>query len=213
MDLTSTTTTSAFDAAVNDKESAVDPFLLAAHRVAQHYGLITMIHDNGLDGLGSRIMAKRAGEIRCLAVRLSEIPAKHSENDKMRIFSSPDSDDSSVISIDGKKMSLLSEMSIKTTGAPWLLFMFGMVHHRRCYIRSCSMILLFLKFSQIASNQPPLSYGVPARPTVSPFCDMGLNPTSRDGAYMQWPSASMMFFHPYDHFRHSVTQAAFFTSL
>ncbi|XP_022766561.1 cAMP-regulated phosphoprotein 21-like isoform X2 [Durio zibethinus] len=124
MDLTSTTTTSAA-AAVNDKESAVDPFLvealqnprhrltilrmeldvqkflqhsdqqqfdfehfptsylrLAAHRVAQHYGLITMVHDNGLDGLGSRIVVKRVGEIRYPAVRLSEIPAKHSENDK-----------------------------------------------------------------------------------------------------------------------------------
>lgn len=56
---------------------------LVAHRVAQHYGLITMVHDNGLDGLGSRIMVKRVGEIRWPAVRLSEIPAKHSEHDKL----------------------------------------------------------------------------------------------------------------------------------
>ena len=55
---------------------------LAAHRVAQHYGLITMVHDNGLDGLGIRIVVKRVGEIRLPAICLSEIPAKHSENDK-----------------------------------------------------------------------------------------------------------------------------------
>lgn len=55
---------------------------LAAHRVAQHYGLVTMVYDNGLDGLGNRILAKKAGEIRWPAVCLSEIPAKNSENDK-----------------------------------------------------------------------------------------------------------------------------------
>ena len=64
----------------------------------------------------------------------------------------------------------------------------------------------FPQFGQIASTQASLSYGIPARPAVSPFCDLGLNPTSRDGAYMQWPSATMMYSHSYDQFRHAVFQ-------
>ena len=64
----------------------------------------------------------------------------------------------------------------------------------------------FPQLGQIASAQASLSYGVPARPAVSPFSDMGLNPTSRDGAYMQWPSATMMHSHSYDQFIHAVFQ-------
>ncbi|XP_059646026.1 uncharacterized protein LOC132290075 [Cornus florida] len=55
---------------------------LAAHRVAQHYGLQTVVQDNILDGLGARIMARKMVESRYPAVCLSEIPAKQSENDK-----------------------------------------------------------------------------------------------------------------------------------
>ncbi|GLT88052.1 hypothetical protein SLE2022_060950 [Rubroshorea leprosula] len=55
---------------------------LAAHRVAQHYGLITMVHDIGLDGQGNRIVAKRSSDIRYPAVHLSAIPTKLSETDK-----------------------------------------------------------------------------------------------------------------------------------
>ncbi|KAL5546730.1 hypothetical protein UlMin_006417 [Ulmus minor] len=55
---------------------------LAAHRVAQHYGLQTMVQDNGLDGQGNRILVRKTAESRYPAVRLSEIPAKQSENDK-----------------------------------------------------------------------------------------------------------------------------------
>ncbi|XWS58853.1 hypothetical protein CRYUN_Cryun08bG0069400 [Craigia yunnanensis] len=210
---------------------------LAAHRVAQHYGLITMVHDNGLDGLGSRIMVKRVGEIKWPTICLSEIPAKHSENDKpeqikiaikprpsngsvneanqigikrnpvrsveerkeeydrarARIFSglsSADSDDlSPQIFIDGKNESLIRDEFEN--------------------YRSSMYDPAFPQLGQIASTQASLSYVVPARPAVSPFCDLGLNPTSRDGAYMQWPSATMMYSHSYDQFVHAALQAPF----
>ncbi|XVE95716.1 hypothetical protein REPUB_Repub02eG0123300 [Reevesia pubescens] len=274
---------------------------LAAHRVAQHYGLITMVHDNGLDGLGSRIMVKRAGDIRWPAVCLSEVPAKHSENDKpelikiaikprpnngpvneanqigtkrsfvrsveerkeeydrarARIFSSPnspDSEDSSPqISIDGKNESLIRdecenyrssmidpEKNITVRDGTSRVAIFRDREKDRTdpdydrsyqrYVRSipCNQSFdlapynmqkiqlpfmqydsAFPQLGQIASTQASLGYGIPARPAVSPFCDPGLNPTSRDGAYMQWPSATMMYAHSYDQFRHAVFQAPF----
>ncbi|KAK8594104.1 hypothetical protein V6N13_125914 [Hibiscus sabdariffa] len=259
-----------------------------------------MVCDNGLDGLGI-IVAKRAGEIRFPAVRLSEIPAKHSENRttehikvaiklrpnngsvneanhigmkrcpvrsveerkeeydraRARIFSSPsspDSDDSSLISIDGKneypirddcenfRSSVVDpEKNIYVRdGTSRVAILRDREKDRydpdydrsyQRYVRSIpcnqsfglaphNMLLPFMQYDsafpqlgQIASTQPTLSYGVPARPAVSPFCDMGLNPTSRDGAYMKWPSATMMYLHPYDHFRHAVTQLLRFPHL
>ncbi|TXG70199.1 hypothetical protein EZV62_005134 [Acer yangbiense] len=57
---------------------------LAAHRVSQHYGLVTMVQENGLDGQGNRILARKTAESRYPAVRLSEIPTKQSEeSDKL----------------------------------------------------------------------------------------------------------------------------------
>ncbi|KAB1222976.1 R3H domain-containing protein 1 [Morella rubra] len=55
---------------------------LAAHRVAQHYGLQTMVQDVGIDGQGNRILVRKMGEIRYPVVCLSEIPANQQENDK-----------------------------------------------------------------------------------------------------------------------------------
>ncbi|KAK7278995.1 hypothetical protein RJT34_24036 [Clitoria ternatea] len=55
---------------------------LAAHRVAQHYGMQTLVQDNGLDGQGTRIMVRKLAESRYPVVRLSEIPTKQLENDK-----------------------------------------------------------------------------------------------------------------------------------
>lgn len=55
---------------------------LAAHRVAQHYGLQTLVQDSTLDGLGTRIVVKKLPESRYPAVRLSEVPAKQSEDGK-----------------------------------------------------------------------------------------------------------------------------------
>ncbi|XWS58855.1 hypothetical protein CRYUN_Cryun08bG0069400 [Craigia yunnanensis] len=274
---------------------------LAAHRVAQHYGLITMVHDNGLDGLGSRIMVKRVGEIKWPTICLSEIPAKHSENDKpeqikiaikprpsngsvneanqigikrnpvrsveerkeeydrarARIFSglsSADSDDlSPQIFIDGKNESLIRdefenyrssmvdpEKNITVRDGTSRVAIFRDREKDRTdpdydrsyqrYVRSipCNQSFglapynmqkiqlpvmqydpAFPQLGQIASTQASLSYVVPARPAVSPFCDLGLNPTSRDGAYMQWPSATMMYSHSYDQFVHAALQAPF----
>ncbi|KAG8479704.1 hypothetical protein CXB51_029241 [Gossypium anomalum] len=349
MDLTSTTTTTTtttatVSGAVNDKELAVDPFLvealqnprhrltilrmeldiqrfvqnseqqqfefqhfptsylrLAAHRVAQHYGLVTMVYDSGLDGLGNRTLAKKAGEIKWPAVCLSEIPAKKSENDKpeqvkiaikprpnngsvneanqigikrspvrsveerkeeydrarARIFSSPstpDSDDSSPQnSVDGKNESLIRdefenyrsstvdpEKNMTVRDGTYRVAIFRDREKDRTdpdydrnyqrYVRSipCNQSVgvapynmqktqlpfmqydsAFPQLGQIANTQAPLGYGVPSRPAVSPFCELGLNPTSRDGAYMQWPSANMMYSHSYDQFMHAVFQAPF----
>ncbi|KAL1220116.1 hypothetical protein V5N11_035049 [Cardamine amara subsp. amara] len=55
---------------------------LAAHRVANHYGLITSVRDGASDGNGSRILVTKSAESRFPAVRLSEIPAKQSETGK-----------------------------------------------------------------------------------------------------------------------------------
>lgn len=55
---------------------------LAAHRVAQHYGLQTMVQDSGIDGFGNRILVRKTLENRLPSVRLSEIPAKQLDNEK-----------------------------------------------------------------------------------------------------------------------------------
>ncbi|XP_043692585.1 cAMP-regulated phosphoprotein 21-like isoform X2 [Telopea speciosissima] len=55
---------------------------LAAHRVAQHYGLQSMVVDNVVDGLGTRIVVRKTSESRYPTVCLSEVPPKQSENDK-----------------------------------------------------------------------------------------------------------------------------------
>ncbi|XP_057461835.1 uncharacterized protein LOC130752055 isoform X2 [Actinidia eriantha] len=55
---------------------------LAAHRVAQHYGLQTMVQDNVLDGLGTGIVVKKLAESRYPVICLSEIPAKQLEHEK-----------------------------------------------------------------------------------------------------------------------------------
>ncbi|KAL4352238.1 hypothetical protein GQ457_06G024470 [Hibiscus cannabinus] len=270
---------------------------LAAHRVAQHYGLVTMVLDNGLHG--SRIVAKRVGELRWPAVRLSEIPVKNSENDKpeqikvaikprpnngsvneanqsgikrssvrsveerkeeydrarARIFSrpgTPDSDDSSPqVSIDGKNESLigdelgnyrstvvdLEKNTMVRDGTSRVAIFRDREKDRtdpdydrsyQRYVRSipCNQSVsvapynmqrvqfpfvpydsAFPQLGQIASTQAPLGYGVPARPVMNPFCDMGLNQTPRDGPHIQWPSANMMYSHSYDQFMHSVFQA------
>ncbi|KAK6127189.1 hypothetical protein DH2020_039073 [Rehmannia glutinosa] len=56
---------------------------LAAHRVAQHYGLQTMVQDNTVDGQGIRILVIKKPESKFPAVCLSDVPAKESENDRL----------------------------------------------------------------------------------------------------------------------------------
>ncbi|MQL81330.1 hypothetical protein Taro_013800, partial [Colocasia esculenta] len=53
----------------------------AAHRVAQHYGLQTMVLDNLLDGIG-RIVVRKTPDSRFPAICLSDVPAKQQECDK-----------------------------------------------------------------------------------------------------------------------------------
>lgn len=55
---------------------------LAAHRVAQHYGLLTLVQDTSVDGSGTKILVKKMAESRYPAVCLSEIPVKQSEQEK-----------------------------------------------------------------------------------------------------------------------------------
>lgn len=62
---------------------------LAAHRVAQHYGLVTMALDNGNgagDGSDNRILVTKTADSRFPYVCLSEIPVKQPENGKPEGF-------------------------------------------------------------------------------------------------------------------------------
>ncbi|VFQ68854.1 unnamed protein product [Cuscuta campestris] len=54
---------------------------LAAHRVAQHYGLLTMV-DNVVDGQGTRIMVKKKVDTKYPILCLSDVPPKQSDLDK-----------------------------------------------------------------------------------------------------------------------------------
>ncbi|CAI9754789.1 unnamed protein product [Fraxinus pennsylvanica] len=65
---------------------------LAAHRVAQHYGLQTMVQDNVIDGQGIRILVIKKPESKVHIVCLSDVPAKQSENaevDRVKIVIKP----------------------------------------------------------------------------------------------------------------------------
>lgn len=274
---------------------------LAAHRVAQHYGLQTVVQDSILDGQGSKILVRKLAESKYPVVRLSEIPAKQLENDKSeqkkivlrprpsktslneaneagmkgnplrsvearkeeydraraRIFSSSRSfdsgDTSSVVPIDGKN-SFMSKDENETCKNP-------MADSERCYsvrdgsstrvaifrdrekdrsdpdydrsygryarsIPASAVNLVpfnlqkaqpsfapydttFNQLGQMSQTQATLGYGPPSSPMISPFGNSGLNQTARDVAYLQWPSATMMYAHSYDQFRHAVYQAPF----
>ncbi|XP_012088644.1 cAMP-regulated phosphoprotein 21 isoform X2 [Jatropha curcas] len=276
---------------------------LAAHRVAQHYGLITMVQDNSIDGLTNKILVKKTtAESRYPAVRLSEIPAKQLESDKpehlkiairprpnrgsinesnefgikrspvrsveerkeeydrarARIFSSPSSPNSddtvSQGSIDRKSASSSKdehqgfrnsatdqEKFIYTRdGAPSRVAILRDREKDRTdpdydrsyerYIRSLptnqsfnltpfhmqKIQLPFVQYDsgfpqlgQMPRTQSALGYRPAASPVMSPFCAVGSNQTSGDAAYVQWPSASMMYAHSYEQFRHAVFQVPF----
>lgn len=64
----------------------------------------------------------------------------------------------------------------------------------------------FNQLGQMSQTHASLGYLPPSSPIMSPFSTVGLNPTSRDGAYLQWPSPAMMYAHSYDQFRHAVYQ-------
>jgi len=64
----------------------------------------------------------------------------------------------------------------------------------------------FPQLGQMPRTQASLGYHPAANPAMSPFCAMGSNQTSRDAAYVQWPSTAMMYAHSYDQFRHATFQ-------
>lgn len=271
---------------------------LAAHRVAQHYCLQTMVQDNVLDGLGTRIVVKKLAESRYPAVCLSEIPAKQLENDKheqikivmrprpnrnssnaasetgikrntartveerkedydrarARIFSGLESEDSmSQAPLNGKNMCFSGDendgcknsiidseknLSIRDCGTTSRIAIFRDREkdrtdpdYDRSYERFAKNIPTNQTFSLAPFNmqkiQPPfvqydnvlpqlgqmprtqasLSYRTPIG---NPFCATGLNQTSQDAVYMQWPTSAMMYAQSYDQFRHAVFQAPYY---
>ncbi|RDY01978.1 R3H domain-containing protein 2 [Mucuna pruriens] len=271
---------------------------LAAHRVAQHYNMQTMVQDNGLDGQGSKILVRKLPESKYPVVRLSEIPAKQLENDKSeqkkivirprpnktslneangvgmkgnhvrsveerkeeydraraRIFSSSRSFDSgdtlSMVPMDGRNSSASkdeNETSKNPIADPERCISARDSYSTRVaifrdrekdrtdpdydrsygrYARSIPTSAVNLvpfnlqngqpsfaqydaaynQLGQMSQTQASLGYGPPSTPIMSPFCTTGLNQTSRGGAYLQWPSAAMMYAHSYDQFRHAVFQ-------
>lgn len=67
----------------------------------------------------------------------------------------------------------------------------------------------FPQFSQIPRTQASLSFRPPSSPVMSPYCAVGPNQTSVEAAYMQWPSAAMMYAHSYEQFRQAAFQVFF----
>ncbi|KAE9588669.1 hypothetical protein Lal_00030336 [Lupinus albus] len=271
---------------------------LAAHRVAQHYGLQSMVQDNGLDGQGSKILVSKLAESKYPMVRLSEIPVKQMESHKSeqkkvvlkprpnkssfneandagkkgnpwrsveerkeeydraraRIFSgsrSSDSDDVQyLVPVDGKTSFMSKDenetfknpvadsegsTSVRDTRvaifrdrekdridpdydrsygryarnmpAPAVnLVPFSLQNVQPSYAQYDTN---FNQFAQMQQAQPSLGYGPPASPIMTPFYSPGLNQTPTEGAYQQWPSATMMYAHSYDQFRHGVFQVPF----
>jgi len=272
---------------------------LAAHRVAQHYGLVTMVQDNGVDGQVNKIVAIKPAESRYPSVRLSDIPAKQLDGDKpekvkiairprpnqgsadqsnefgtkrnhvrsveerkedydrarARIFSSPNSPNSDdALSQGPTDKGVIS--SSKDEAESWRNSMVDTINIRDCsssrvaifrdrekdrydpdydrsyerYVRGAlsnqsfhmlpanvqKMQFPYIQYEpgypqsvQMPRNQSSFGYMPAANPVFNPYCAVGANQTSQDAAYGQWPSASMMYAHSYDQFRHAVFQAPF----
>jgi hypothetical protein len=68
----------------------------------------------------------------------------------------------------------------------------------------------FPQLGQMPRTQASLGYHPAANPAMSPFCAMGSSQTSRDAAYVQWPSTAMMYAHSYDQFRHATFQVGLY---
>ncbi|XP_071720132.1 uncharacterized protein [Rutidosis leptorrhynchoides] len=277
---------------------------LAAHRVAQHYGLQTMVLDTFSDGQGTRILVRKLAETKFPAICLSDIPTKLSENEKhehvkvvlkprpklssdgtnlgmkcnsvrtveermedydkarARIFSAPGSpqsegtpsrtnSDVKNLCIDEnegyKQPTIELETSLSRDGnGNGNTSCVAILRDRekdltdpdydrsyKRYVRNVPVSqgfnvlpLTLPKFqapcvqydsivphphlAQIPNPQAAL-HGYRS-PTMNPYGGvMGVNHNniSRDGVYMQWPTHSMMYTHPYDQFRHTVFQAPF----
>ncbi|KAL3533486.1 hypothetical protein ACH5RR_007007 [Cinchona calisaya] len=273
---------------------------LAAHRVAQHYGLQTMVRENVVDGVGSRILVWKQGESKFPAVCLSDVPAKELENDKneqikivirsrpaiassteisefglkritvrtveerkeeydrarARIFSSPSSSQSedmlTQVASDGQNscLSVEDDENLKNSAADLENNFFSGEYgassrvaifrdrekdrtdpdYDRSYERYVKNVPINQSFAltpyvqkfqhpyvQYDSAFPQLGQMPGAQAShnyrslvMSPFCAMGLNQTSRDAVYLQWPTQSMMYAQSYDQLRHADFQAPFY---
>ena len=66
----------------------------------------------------------------------------------------------------------------------------------------------FNQLGQMSQTQASasLAYGPHSSPIMSPFGAARLNQTPRDAAYLQWPSAAIMYAHSYDQFRNTAFQ-------
>lgn len=65
----------------------------------------------------------------------------------------------------------------------------------------------FAQLGQILRAPASLNYMCPSA-VRGPFCSMGLSQGTSDAAYMQWPSTSVIYAHPYEQFRHGVSQVS-----
>ncbi|OVA20685.1 Single-stranded nucleic acid binding R3H [Macleaya cordata] len=277
---------------------------LAAHRVAQHYGLQSMVLDTSVDGLGTKIVVRKTAESRYPAVCLSEVPAEQAENDKpeqvklairprphrsssndmnelgtkrspvrtveerkeeydrarARIFSSSSSPDlegaSFQATVDGRSLSSGSndsegcrnvinelEKTPMTRDAsnssriaifrdrekdrsdpdydrsyeryirslpPNQNFSLGPFNMQNFHPSFAQYETGFPQLNRLPRSQTSLSYRPTSSPIMSPFCAVGLNQTSGDAVYMQWPSPTMMYAQSYEPLRHSMFQAPFY---
>ncbi|KAJ4978178.1 hypothetical protein NE237_008958 [Protea cynaroides] len=268
---------------------------LAAHRVAQHYGLQSMVVDNVVDGLGTRIVVRKTSENRHPTVCLSEVPPKQSENDKpeqvkiavrprlnksqndaselgakcnpvrtveerkeeydrarARIFSSPsgsDSEGASSATSEGRSLfstkdesegsRIIMDELEKAPGIRDGSSRVAILRDREKdrfdpdydrsyerYVRGLtpnqgfslghfniqgfqpSFMQYGSGFPQLPQTRTSLSYR-PSNPVMSPFCAMGLNQTSRDAVYVQWPNPAMIYAQSYEQLRHACFQAPF----
>ncbi|KAF8403709.1 hypothetical protein HHK36_011813 [Tetracentron sinense] len=273
---------------------------LAAHRVAQHYGLQSMVLDNLIDGLGTRIVVRKTDESRYPTVCLSEVPVKQPENDKpevkiairprpykvspydaselgikcspvrtmeerkeeydrarARIFSSSSSPDlegaSSQATVEGKSLCFSRDESegcrnpmVEPEKTPTIRdgctsfrvaifrdrekdrtdpdydrsyerYVRGLPPNQSFSLGTSNMQNFqpsfvqyesgFPQLGQLPRTQTSLCYRPSSSPTMSPFCSMGSNQTSRDAIYMQWPSPAMMHAQSHNQFRHPIFQA------
>jgi len=67
----------------------------------------------------------------------------------------------------------------------------------------------FPQMGHIPGAQTALNYVPSSNIPMGHYPPMGLNQSSRDAIYMQWPSPAMMYAHSHDQFRHSVFPAPF----
>lgn len=64
----------------------------------------------------------------------------------------------------------------------------------------------YTPLGQMPSSQASLNYMPPSGAVMNSFGGTGLNQSTSDTGYMQWPTAAMMYAHSYEQLRHGVFQ-------